>query len=228
MATDDIQRLVTGQAPAPAQFTVPGNGQIQPKCVRAEYDGTGASGPFLPVLRFISDAGITVGEFVGPEIAAGGSADVSWFPHVAEQAAATGVTGVSGDYQVDPITIAGGGFAFVPWLFITGTQVLDLTDPTTPKVTVAGVYSVSASMTPLNDATTNNFFTIDLRWNWPSASNSHMQDTGYAGVLTDRPFAAVGYTVAMSVNDTFRLLVVNGDSAARDFASANVPVTRIT
>jgi hypothetical protein len=86
--TDDRQILVVGQESAPAQFLVPGNGQIQPKCVRAVYDGSGAGSAFLPVLRFISDAGVTVGEFVGTEIAAGGSAAVSWFPGVGQSAAA--------------------------------------------------------------------------------------------------------------------------------------------
>lgn len=88
MATDDVQRLVVGTAPAPAQFTIPGNGQMQPKCVRAVYDGTGAGSAFLPVLRFISDGGKQVGSFVAPQVAAGGSADVSWFPHVGAKAAA--------------------------------------------------------------------------------------------------------------------------------------------
>ena len=81
MATDDQQVLVAGTAPAPASFTIPGNGQIRPKAVRAVYDGTAAA-TFIPVLRIISDAGVIVSEAPGPTIAAGGSADVSWFPSV--------------------------------------------------------------------------------------------------------------------------------------------------
>ena len=80
MPTDDQQVLVVGTASAPAHFTVPGNGQIQPKAVRAVYDGSSATSSFIPVLQIVSDAGIKVVECVGSQIAAGGSAAVSWFP----------------------------------------------------------------------------------------------------------------------------------------------------
>jgi hypothetical protein len=81
VATDDIQRLVTGSAPAPAQFTIPGNGQMQPKTIFASYDGTGAGSPFIPALKITSDGGKLVGVYAATTtVAAGGSADVSWFP----------------------------------------------------------------------------------------------------------------------------------------------------
>lgn len=84
MPTDDIQRLVAGTAAAPASFTIPGNGQIRPKAIFATYDGTGAAASFLPVLKVISDGGKTVGIYpTGITMAAGGSADISWFPGVA-------------------------------------------------------------------------------------------------------------------------------------------------
>lgn len=81
MATDDIQRLVTGSAAAPAQFTIPGNGQMQPKSIFASYDGTAAVIPFIPALKITSDGGKLVGIYAATtQVAAGGSADVSWFP----------------------------------------------------------------------------------------------------------------------------------------------------
>lgn len=83
MATDDQQRLVTGVASAPATFTVPGNGQIRPKAVFAHFDGTGAAGSFQPALKVTSDAGKLVGIYpTSNTLAAGASADVSWFPEV--------------------------------------------------------------------------------------------------------------------------------------------------
>ena len=81
MATDDRQILVAGTASAPASFTIPGNGQIRPKAVRAVYDGSAAA-TFIPVLRIVSDGGVIVSEAPGPTIAAGGSAAVSWFPGI--------------------------------------------------------------------------------------------------------------------------------------------------
>lgn len=56
---------------------------MQPKAVFAHYDGTGAAGAFLPALKVISDGGETVGIYPTQiPIAAGGSAEVSWFPFV--------------------------------------------------------------------------------------------------------------------------------------------------
>jgi hypothetical protein len=83
MATDDVQRLVTGVASTPAHFTVPGNGQIQPKAIFATFDGTGAAGAFLPTMKIISDGGETIVICPTPtQVVAGASADVSWFPGV--------------------------------------------------------------------------------------------------------------------------------------------------
>lgn len=80
MATDDQQVRVTGTAATPATFTIPGNGQIRPKAVFASFDGTAAATPFLPALKVISDGGQTVGIYAtSNQVAAGGSADVSWF-----------------------------------------------------------------------------------------------------------------------------------------------------
>lgn len=83
VATDDQQILVTGTAPAPATWLVPGNGQITPRSVFAHYDGTAAATAYFPALKVISDGGKTVGIYPClTAVAAGGSADVSWFPDV--------------------------------------------------------------------------------------------------------------------------------------------------
>jgi hypothetical protein len=81
--TDDIQVLVSGTAPAPANFTIPGNGQIQPKAIFAQFEGAAAASAFYPVLKIISDGGELVGIYpTCTTVVAGGSAAVSWFPHV--------------------------------------------------------------------------------------------------------------------------------------------------
>jgi len=97
--TDDQQVLVTGQAAAPAGFLVPGNGQIKPKAMNAVFDGSGAAGAFLPTLEIVSDAGIVVARCPAPSVAAGGSAEVSWFPRLAASAASpAGATSLSYAY----------------------------------------------------------------------------------------------------------------------------------
>lgn len=62
-------------------YTVPDSLALLLKNVRASYNGTSAAGSFVPVLRIVSDAGLTVGEYrVSGSLAAGASADVTWFP----------------------------------------------------------------------------------------------------------------------------------------------------
>ncbi len=83
MATDDQQVLVVGQASAPATFKIPGNGQITPRTIYAHFDGTAAATPFSPAIKITSDGGKLIGIYPAPTVVAGGSAEVSWFPHVA-------------------------------------------------------------------------------------------------------------------------------------------------
>lgn len=97
MATDDQQILVTGQASAPANWIVPGNGQVTPRAIYAVFNGTNAATTFYPALKVISDGGETVGVYPCPTaVAAGVSAQVSWFPRVAVGAtAATPPSGIT-------------------------------------------------------------------------------------------------------------------------------------
>ncbi len=97
MATDDVQRLVTGQSPAPANFTIPGNGQMRPKAIYALFTGTSAGTPYLPALKITSDSGKLVGIYpTCASVAAGGSAGVSWFPGVKDCCTAPTTAGGSG------------------------------------------------------------------------------------------------------------------------------------
>lgn len=85
MPTDDQQVLVTGTAPAPAHFTIPGSGQIRPKTIFAFYEGQSSGSPYLPALKITSDGGELIGIYTPcSPVAAGGSAAVTWFPGVDE------------------------------------------------------------------------------------------------------------------------------------------------
>ena len=82
--------------PAPAGYKVPGAQEILVKSVRAVVDGTGAGSAFDAVLQLIDPAGNVVWQApTGVSIAAGGSADVSWFPGLTPTAAAASTGGIS-------------------------------------------------------------------------------------------------------------------------------------
>lgn len=70
-----------GTTSAPATWNLQAILAIVPKIAFAHYDGTSAAGSFRPCLRVISDSGHVAAECVSEVIvAAGASADVTWFP----------------------------------------------------------------------------------------------------------------------------------------------------
>ena len=76
-------------ANAPEDYTIPDSLEIVPLAVRASFDGTGASGAFYPTLEFVAPGGVVIAECpCFTTIAAGGSADVTWF-HI-DQGVSTG------------------------------------------------------------------------------------------------------------------------------------------
>ena len=77
-------------------YKVPGAQEIAPKSVSASMDGTGAASGWYPCLQLLDPAGNVMFTAISPtQVAAGASADVSWFPHLTPPAAATGsVAGV--------------------------------------------------------------------------------------------------------------------------------------
>jgi hypothetical protein len=124
--TGDQQILVTGKATVPASFTVPGNGQIQPKTIFASYDGTGAGGNFLPAIKIISDGGETVGVFpTSTTVVAGASADVTWFPGVEATGTPASTTTPAASALVEqftPHTFVGTVGTVVPFEFFNTTD----------------------------------------------------------------------------------------------------------
>ena len=74
----------------PAGYQVPAAQEIIVRSVRAVVNGTGAAGAFLPTLRLRAPSGVIVWQApTSATVAAGASADVSWFPRVAAAAAAS-------------------------------------------------------------------------------------------------------------------------------------------
>jgi hypothetical protein len=77
----DVALLDSEVAATPTGYTVPGAQEIIIKSITASYDGTSAVGPFVPTLQIIAPNGAVLASCpVGVTVAAGGSADVSWFP----------------------------------------------------------------------------------------------------------------------------------------------------
>lgn len=79
---------------APAEWSLPGSIEILLKNVYAEFDGSGAAGSFQPTLEILTDSGHVLGSYNSDiSVAAGGSADVTFFPHVGGAASSVTPTG---------------------------------------------------------------------------------------------------------------------------------------
>lgn len=75
---------------APLEYQVPNATEVVPKAVNAVFDGTSASGSFVPTVEFVSDGGIVVARVpCSTTVAAGGSAEVTFAPFLRPDNAAT-------------------------------------------------------------------------------------------------------------------------------------------
>jgi hypothetical protein len=82
--------VIPDTAAAPKDYTLSGAQEIALKSVRALIDGTGAGSAFLPTLQLLDPNGHVMWEGAAQStVAAGGSADVSWFPVGAQLGGAT-------------------------------------------------------------------------------------------------------------------------------------------
>lgn len=95
MASEPVRS--TTVVAAPKDYSVPPAQQIRLLSVRASFDGTGAGGAFLPALQILDNNGnvLVTAADPGVSVAAGASADVSWFPGVKKAAAASTGGGIS-------------------------------------------------------------------------------------------------------------------------------------
>lgn len=116
---------------APKDYTLPGTQELLVKAVRATLDGTAAGGSFIPVLELLAPNGTVMWRgFPATTLAAGGSADVSWFPGVTSTEVAGTIAGVTQE-QIYLDSLTGS---------VTSVTVLVSGQPYV--ITVQGTYSV--------------------------------------------------------------------------------------
>lgn len=86
----DVSIRSTAVTAAPMDYKIPGAQEIAPKSVTASMDGTSASGQWFPCLQLVDPAGnVMFSAIASSPLAAGVSADVSWFPHIAPNTVTT-------------------------------------------------------------------------------------------------------------------------------------------
>ena len=127
MASEPVRS--TSIVTAPKDYTIPGAQQIRPLSIRASFDGSGAAGAWLPAVQILDNNGNVLSTHADPNVsvAAGGSADVTWFPGVKPQSAASatgaGTPTTATFYRSaslgagDPaLNVGAGATVTIPWL----------------------------------------------------------------------------------------------------------------
>jgi hypothetical protein len=84
-----VPLVSTAIVTAPKDYTLPQSQEIIPLAVTANIDGSGAGVTWFPALQCLAPNGTVMWTAVKDSVAAGGSADVSWFPGVVPVAQAT-------------------------------------------------------------------------------------------------------------------------------------------
>lgn len=90
MPTDKLV-TVPGSGSAPQTYAIAAAQEVILKAAFAQFDGSGAAAAYLPCLRILAPSGQVVAECTTPtSVAAGGSAQVSFFPRAATAAGTSG------------------------------------------------------------------------------------------------------------------------------------------
>lgn len=118
---DQHQIALTKAQAAPLDYVVPNAQAIVPLAVNATFDGSGATGNWLPVLELYSDSGQVIARtFPSSPIDAGGSAECTFAPFLRDAGGGAGSGVVSqarySTHDADPDqSVGAGGQAYVQW-----------------------------------------------------------------------------------------------------------------
>lgn len=132
----DVTLVTGGAEPAPLEYTLPGAQEIVLKAVTASFDGAGAGGSYVPTLQILAPNGLIVASCpIDSPVAAGASADVSWFPRggVSSSGGGGGGNGLQynigtygpdneGDWFFAAVNSGAGGPNGFGWQFDTGSS----------------------------------------------------------------------------------------------------------
>lgn len=103
MPAGTIYVPVSGDGAAPQTYDTPGAAVLDLQAVTATFDGTNASGDFLPAVQLLDSSGHVMATTVGGVVAAGDSAEYTFAPFLRATPAA------AGSYTTDKLRLRGSG-----------------------------------------------------------------------------------------------------------------------
>lgn len=226
MASADTLIVRDGPVAVPLDYNQPAGSEIVPVCATATFDGASAASGFLPALEVIAPDGRVVARCpTDVSVAAGASADVTWFPGITPLPSSSAVlpgTGVDRELssQVVPNNVAT-NISFDTVLF----DDLGWFNPATPTVitvTIPGQYLCIYTMAWVYPA--GGGFPIQSGINYNAGARSLVSEQTSAAANT--PNAHTGAAVVNgNAGDTFALFVyqISGGNMSTWIAGSHAP-----
>lgn len=90
---------VSSTQSTPEDYLLSGAASVDLLAVRAEFDGSGAAGDFLPVVQIVNEADEIMLTFTGEKVTAGDSASITFAPFLKAAAAASTGGGIQYDLE---------------------------------------------------------------------------------------------------------------------------------
>lgn len=198
-------------------FEIPGGIALTVESVFANIDAT-AAGDTTALLTITDKSGAVIAKKRQTEVVTGGTnpGSATWALRLADEGTGGGGVTVQTEWLNDPVgvSVGAGGVGNLPWKFVAGDALLDLTVPAAPLILQDGLYTVSAVVTTMFGASTagasceaalaiftgNNPQGTQSASPWPAAGLSS-------------PSFSLAQTVPVTAGTAMILQVANGDGA---------------
>jgi hypothetical protein len=179
----DLPIVIPDTAAVPKDYTLSGTQELALKTVRALIDGSGAGSAFLPTLQLLDPNGHVMWEgATSSTVAAGASADVSWFPGLGATGSSTpgtshGATAfVWGVFGAQTIPTGGAG-ANITWAHFQ-----------TNDTTIFGTDTAAGASPPFHNTTGDSYLYFTGTGSYVSAAGVQLAAGAYAqSMVIDNP-----------------------------------------
>lgn len=237
----DVTIKAVATEDAPADYAVPPAQEIIIKLASASFDGTEAAGSYVPTLELVSPDRDVIGSFpVGNALAAGASADISWFPRGGIGGAGSALVppssySVWGDDGTVPARPGGvGSFGEIPITFADPVThlpddsggspfpFLDLSDVDGPSPLTPGSYAVTLEIQFFGRFTAGSPAAGDqlhVAGDAPNGTPDNQVDLSIAigpDVIPNAPGHTITYlltpTFSIGAGDSFSWILRNGNT----------------
>lgn len=213
----DQQILVAGQSAVPLTYEVPPTIEAALLCVNATIDGSGAGSSFLATVEIWSDGGVCVARCpCFTTIAAGGSAEISWFRLRTQQAS------TSAESTYEAAVLAPGGL-FLYWKMDEDVNALIAVDASGNGRSGTEVTSgMATGATGLADGNANTYARSGFfGHNWDGGANSLTRWTG-AWVTPTEISVVLWIKTTQNAADVPFVFNSGGGSAAAPFVDLRI------